>query len=132
MDKASEAILSLRPVTFRYKKELDPRGAPQFGLVAEEVAKVDPDLVMTDDQGKPFTVRYEEVNAMLLNEFLKEHQRVNQQEHRIACQEATITTQQAEIATLKEALKNQETAIQTVNDRLGFGSASREKLTNDN
>jgi hypothetical protein len=78
MDKASEAILSLRPVTFRYKKELDPRGAPQFGLVAEDVAKVDPDLVMTDDQGKPFTVRYDEVNAMLLNEFLKEHQRVNQ------------------------------------------------------
>jgi len=67
MDEASEAILALRPVTFRYKKELDPKGAPQFGLVAEEVAKINPDLVTTDDQGKPFTVRYNEVNAMLLN-----------------------------------------------------------------
>jgi len=132
MAETSAALLSLKPVTFHYKKELDPDAIPQFGLVAEEVAKVDPDLVASDESGKPYTVRYEAVNAMLLNEFLKEHQRVNQQEHRIACQEANITTQQAEIATLKEALKNQETAIQTVNDRLGFGSASREKLTNDN
>lgn len=76
MDKASEAILSLRPVTFRYKKELDPKGQHQFGLVAEEVAKVNPDLVVRDEQGRPFTVRYDEVNAMLLNEFLKEHQEV--------------------------------------------------------
>jgi hypothetical protein len=72
MDKASEAILSLQPVTFRYKDELDPEGIPQFGLVAEQVEKVDPDLVARDEQGKPFTVRYEAVNAMLLNEFLKE------------------------------------------------------------
>jgi hypothetical protein len=78
MDKASEAILALKPVTFRYKKELDPKAAPQFGLVAEEVAKVNPDLVVVDDQGKPFTVRYEEVNAMLLNEFLKEHRKVEE------------------------------------------------------
>ena len=76
MGQTSEAIFSLKPVTFRYKKELDPKGTPQFGLVAEEVAKVNPDLVITDKQGKPFTVRYEAVNAMLLNEFLKEHQRV--------------------------------------------------------
>src|SRR5207247_6105200 len=61
MDKASEAILALKPVTFRYQTELDPKGAPQFGLIAEEVAKVNPDLVVADDQGKPFTVRYEEV-----------------------------------------------------------------------
>src|SRR5205823_6873432 len=73
MDKQSEAILALQPVSFRYKKELDPKGTPQFGLVAEQVAKVDPDLVARDDEGKPFTVRYDEVNAMLLNEFLKEH-----------------------------------------------------------
>ena len=72
MDKASEALLSLQPVTFRYKKALDPQARPQFGLVAEQVAKVDPDLVARDAEGKPFTVRYDEVNAMLLNEFLKD------------------------------------------------------------
>ena len=72
MDKASEAILAMKPVTFRYKKELDPDGIPQFGLVAEEVEKVNPALVARDDQGKPYTVRYDAVNAMLLNEFLKE------------------------------------------------------------
>ena len=71
MDRASEVIHALQPVSFRYRKELDPTGVPQFGLVAEDVAKVNPDLVVTDEQGKPFTVRYEEVNAMLLNEFLK-------------------------------------------------------------
>src|SRR6266550_2136340 len=78
MDKASEAILALKPVTFRYNREVDPEGIPQFGLVAEEVEKVNPDLVARDEQGKPFTVRYEAVNAMLLNEFLKEHQTVQE------------------------------------------------------
>ena len=84
MDKASEAILALKPVTFRYKQELDPEGIPQFGLVAEEVEKVNPDLVARDEQGKPYTVRYEAVNAMLLNEFLKEHRKVREQEATIA------------------------------------------------
>ena len=72
MDKASEAIHQLQPVTFRYKEEIDPDGIPQFGLIAEDVEKVNPDLVVRDENGKPFTVRYEAVNAMLLNEFLKE------------------------------------------------------------
>ena len=76
MDKASEAILALQPVTFRYKHELDPDGIPQFGLVAEQVEKVNPDLVVRDEDGKVTTVRYEAVNAMLLNEFLKEHRKV--------------------------------------------------------
>src|SRR5262249_19708583 len=80
MDKSSEAILALKPVTFRYKHELDPDGIPQFGLVAEQVEKVNPDLVARDDQGKPYTVRYEAVNAMLLNEFLKEQKKVKQQQ----------------------------------------------------
>src|SRR6266403_312344 len=79
MDKASEAVLALKPVSFHYKKELDPEGIPQFGLVAEQVEKVNPDLVARDDQGKVYTVRYEAVNAMLLNEFLKEHRKVEQQ-----------------------------------------------------
>ncbi len=86
MDKASEAILALRPMTFRYRHELDPDGIPQFGLVAEDVEKVNSALVARDDQGKVYSVRYEAVNAMLLNEFLKEHR--NNEE-----QGATITQQ---------------------------------------
>ena len=84
MDKASETILALQPVTFRYKQDLDPDGIPQFGLVAEQVEKVDPDLVVRDEDGKVSTVRYEAVNAMLLNEFLKEHRNVAEQQSTIA------------------------------------------------
>ena len=84
MANASEAILALKPVTFRYKKAIDPQGIPQFGLVAEEVEKVSPDLVIRDPEGKPYTVRYEQVNAMLLNEFLKEHKTVKEQGEIIA------------------------------------------------
>ena len=84
MDKSSEAILALKPVTFRYKKELDPDKIPQFGLVAEEVEKVNPDLVARDEDGKVNTVRYEAVNAMLLNEFLKEHRKVQDLEKQVA------------------------------------------------
>jgi Chaperone of endosialidase len=98
MDKASEAILALKPVTFRYKPELDPKGIPQFGLVAEEVAKVDPDLVVRDARGEIYTVRYEAVNAMLLNEFLKAHRRAEQQE-------ATIAKQQEQIEALTAGLQ---------------------------
>src|SRR6185437_10644557 len=90
MDKASEAILSLQPVTFRYKQELDPDGIPQFGLVAEQVEKVNPDLVVRDEDGKVMTVRYEAVNAMLLNEFLKEHKKVEEQHRKIEEQQSTI------------------------------------------
>ena len=90
---ASEAIFSLQPVTFRYKKALDPEALPQFGLVAEQVAKVDPDLVTRDVDGKPYTVRYEEVNAMLLNEFLKEHRKVQEQETAITKLKSTVAQQ---------------------------------------
>jgi hypothetical protein len=90
MAKASEALLDLKPVTFRYKKDLDPNGIPQFGLVAEQVAKVDPDLVARDLEGKPYTVRYEAVNAMLLNEFLKEHRKVEALEATVAKLQSTI------------------------------------------
>src|SRR4030095_633976 len=90
MDKASEAILALQPVTFRYKKELNPDGIPQFGLVAEQVQKVNPNLVARDDEGKPYSVRYEAVNAMLLNEFLIEHRKGEQRDRKIAEQEAKI------------------------------------------
>jgi hypothetical protein len=90
MNKASEAIFSLQPVTFRYKKAFDPQALPQFGLVAEQVAKVNPDLVARDAEGKPFTVRYDEVNAMLLNEFLKEHRKVEEQAAEIADLKAAL------------------------------------------
>src|SRR6266498_2248475 len=111
MDKMSEAIHSLRPVTFRYKQELDPEGILQFGLVAEEVAKVHPDLVARDEEGKPYTVRYEAVNAMLLNEFLKEHRRVEEQS-------SEIRELQATVAELKSTLKEQAAQIRKVSAQL--------------
>ena len=114
MDKASEAILSLKPVTFRYKKELDPEGIPQFGLVAEEVAKVDPDLVARDEEGKPYTVRYEAVNAMLLNEFLKEHRKVEAQSAEIGSQRSKIAALESTVSQLQSALKAQGAQIQKV------------------
>jgi hypothetical protein len=76
MDDASDVLLSLKPVTFHYKPEIDAKGIPQFGLIAEEVAEICPDLVIRDGKGELQTVRYEQVNAMLLNEFLKEHKRI--------------------------------------------------------
>ena len=96
MDNASEAILALQPVTFRYKKKFDPTGAAQFGLVAEDVEKVDPDLVVRDKEGKPYTVRYDAVNAMLLNEFLKEHRKVEELKPPWQIQEASIVEQKKE------------------------------------
>jgi Chaperone of endosialidase len=103
MDKASEAILALKPVTFRYKNDLDPDGIPQFGLAAEDVEKVNPDLVAHDDQGKPFTVRYEAVNAMLLNEFLKEHRKVEQLEKQIKAITAGLQKVSAQLEMSKAA-----------------------------
>jgi len=114
MDKASEAILALKPVTFRYKKELDPDGIPQFGLVAEDVEKVDPNLVARDEQGKPFTVRYEAVNAMLLNEFLKEHRTVQELKNEIAGLTATVKEQAAQIRRVSERIEASKAAPQLV------------------
>jgi hypothetical protein len=111
MDKASEALFALKPVTFRYKKEFDATGTPQFGLVAEEVAKVNPDLVYRDNEGKIYSVRYEAVNAMLLNEFIKEHRTVEKQQ-------ATMASQEAQIKWLTETVKQQATQIQKVSAQL--------------
>jgi hypothetical protein len=97
MNETSEAILALKPVTFRYKKEIDSKRIPQFGLVAEEVEKVNPDLVARDRDGKPYTVRYDAVNAMLLNEFLKEHATVQELKKDIAALTATVKEQAAQI-----------------------------------
>src|SRR5207245_3590083 len=114
MDKASEAILSLKPVTFHYKHELDPEGIPQFGLVAEEVEKVNPDLVARDEQGKPYTVRYEAVNAMLLNEFLKEHRKVQEMEANATTQRKQIDTLTAGLQKVSAALELSKSATETV------------------
>jgi hypothetical protein len=118
MDKASEAILALQPVTFRYKHELDPKGLPQFGLVAEQVEMVNPDLVARDEQGKPYTVRYEAVNAMLLNEFLKEHRKVEGHEATITQLKSTVAQQQKGIEILAASLKEQAAQIQKVSAQL--------------
>src|SRR3989442_8790003 len=108
MDKASEAILALKPVTFRYKEDIDPDGISQFGLIAEDVEKVNPDLVGSDENGKVNTVRYEAVNAMLLNEFLKEHRKVKELETRLNEHEqlkTTIEKQQKQIEALTARLE---------------------------
>ena len=118
MDKASEAILALKPVTFRYKKEIDPQGIPQFGLVAEEVDKVSPDLVKRDARGAVYTVRYDAVNAMLLNEFLKAHRTIQEQNHKIQEQEATITELKKGIEILTAQFKEQAAQIQKVSAQL--------------
>jgi hypothetical protein len=124
LGRASEGILALKPVTFRYKKELDPDNIPQFGLVAEEVGKLNPDLVARDEEGKPYTVRYEAVNAMLLNEFLKEHRKVEEQAEINQRQEDTI-------ARLEATLKEQATQIRNVSDQLKTQIATPRVVAND-
>jgi trimeric autotransporter adhesin len=111
MENASEALFALKPVCFRYKKEIDPVGISQLGLVAEDVVKVNPDLVVRDAEGKPYTVRYDQVNAMLLNEFLKEH--------------STVQELKKEIATLTATVKEQSAQIQKVSAQLAAASPSR-------
>jgi hypothetical protein len=142
MDKASEAILALKPVTFRYKHELDPDGIPQFGLVAEQVEKVNPDLVARDDTGKVYTVRYEAVNAMLLNEFLKAHRKAQQQEATVTQLksamvqqrkdfEATTALQQKEIQVLTASIKEQAAQIQKVSARLEVSKPAPQVVVNN-
>ncbi|OLD89124.1 MAG: hypothetical protein AUG81_05155 [Verrucomicrobia bacterium 13_1_20CM_4_54_11] len=117
MDKASDALLALKPVTFRYKEEIDPTGTTQFGLVAEQVEKVNPDLVMRDAEGKPYSVRYDQVNAMLLNEFLKTHSKMEEQEATIAHLkqelQATATHQQKQIKALTTGLQKVSAELET-------------------
>jgi hypothetical protein len=131
MDKASEAILALKPVTFHYKKDLDPDGIPQFGLVAEDVEKVNPDLVARDADGKAYTVRYEAVNAMLLNEFLKEHRKVAEQDRKIQEQEATITQLKKEMKAVVARLEEQAAQIQKVSAQLEVNKAAPQIVLNN-
>jgi hypothetical protein len=123
MSKASEAILALKPVTFRYKKEFDPNGVPQFGLVAEEVERVSPDLVKRDRDGKLQTVRYDAVNAMLLNEFLKEHGTVEELQ-------ANAAEQQKEIKALATIVKEQAARLEKVTAQLEASRIAAQVVAN--
>jgi hypothetical protein len=137
MGKTSEALFSLKPVTFRYKKEIDSKGIPQFGLVAEDVEAFNPDLVVRDKEGKPYSVRYEQVNAMLLNEFLKEHCRVEEQQGTIgqlksnaAKQEATISELKKDMGVLTTQLEDQAVQIQKVSAQLDASKPAQQTVLN--
>jgi hypothetical protein len=134
MDKASEALLKLEPVTFRYKKELDPDGVTQFGLIAEQVEKVNPDLIVRDEDGKVSTVHYEAVNAMLLNEFLKEYRTVQELKATVAKQQQTITQQQTDferrLSQQQKQIQSLTAGLQKVNSKIELESASQPLATN--
>ena len=117
MDDASKALFALKPVSFHYKKNIDPAGTPQLGLVAEEVEKVNPDLVVRDKEGKPYSVRYDQVNAMLLNEFLKEHKKVQKLE--------------VALEAVNARLKEQDAKIQRVNGKIGTSKSTPRIASND-
>jgi len=136
MNKASEALLALKPVTFHYKG--DKTNTPQFGLIAEEVAAVNPNLVVRDENGEIYTVRYEAVNAMLLNEFLKEHRKVEAQQSKIDKQEATMTEvrsiiarQQERMEVLAMRLEEQASQIQNVSAQIGVSRPATQKVVNN-
>jgi len=135
MDKASETIHALKPVTFRYKKEIDPAGTSQFGLVAEEVEKVNPDLVVRDEEGKAYSVCYEAVNAMLLNEFLKEHRRNEEQQATIAQLKSAVVEQrssfESKLAEQEKQIDALTSGLQKVSAQLQLGKASPRTVLND-
>jgi hypothetical protein len=124
MEHASEPLFALKPVTFRYKKEIDPARTPQFGLVAEEVEKVNPDLVVRDREGRAYSVRYDQVNAMLLNEFLKEHRKVEEQE-------ATIAQLKKEMETVVARLTEHDSKIQKVSAQIEVNKAVGQTALNN-
>jgi Chaperone of endosialidase len=121
---ASEALYALDPVTFRYRKEIDPAGTSQLGLVAEEVEKVNPDLVVRDKEGKPYSVRYDQVNAMLLNEFLKEHRAFVEEQRK-------VEQQQKEIDALRAELKAQRSLIQRVSDQVKLKNSTAQVVVDN-
>jgi hypothetical protein len=142
MDKASEALFALKPVSFRYKQEIDPARSPDFGLIAEDVATVNPDLVARDEEGKIVTVRYQAVNTMLLNEFLKEHRKVEEQEAAITQLKSTvaqqqkgfqaaIAQQQREMEAITARVKEQASQIQKVSAQLELSKSALQTVVND-
>jgi len=136
MDQASEAVLALKPVTFHYKS--DKSGTPQFGLIAEEVAQVNPDLVVRDENGEIYTVRYDAVNAMLLNEFLKEHGKVEKLEAAVAQQrkdfQSTIAQQQksfqSRLAEQEKQIEDLASGLQKVTAQIETTNAAPKVVAN--
>ena len=131
IDKASETIHALKPVTFRYKRDIDPAGTSQFGLVAEEVEKVNPDLVVRDADGEIYTVRYEAVNAMLLNEFLKEHRKNQEQQATIIQLKSTDAKQEAIIAQQQEQIVALAAGLQKVSAQLEASRPAPQTVLNN-
>ena len=139
MDKTSESILRLKPVTFRYKGEIDPDAIPQFGLVAEEVEKANPDLVVRGEDGKVMSVRYEAVNAMLLNEFLKEHRKVEEQGDTIAQQKKDFASELArqqknfaeKLAQQQKQIEALTATVRRVDERVELSVSARQIAAND-
>jgi len=124
MNSTSEGILALKPVTFHYKNEIDPKGTPQFGLIAEDVEKVNPDMVAREIDGRVYTVRYDAVNAMLLNECIKEH-------HQVQKLKATGAKHQKEIRRLTASVKEQASQIQRVCDQLELSNPAPRTVSNN-
>jgi trimeric autotransporter adhesin len=131
MHKASEAIYALKPVSFRYHTQYDATQTTAFGLIAEDVAEVAPDLVGRNEKGEPESVRYEQINAMLLNEFLKEHARVEEQDRKIEKQEATITQLKRDMDALVACLREENSKIQRVTDRIESTTPEAQMALND-
>ena len=128
MSDASEALFALKPVTFRYRKQIDPTYALSFGLIAEEVAEINSALITRDNAGKPETVRYEAINAMLLNEFLKEHRRGEEQDCKIQEQETTIVELRSEMKALAARIRDQASQLQKVSTRLQINDAGTQVI----
>jgi uncharacterized coiled-coil protein SlyX len=129
MDNASDVVLALKPVTFGYNKDIDPHGVPQFGLLAEDVEKVNPDLIVRDGEGKPYGVRYDQVNAMLLNEFPKEDRKVEEQQATITQLISDSATQEATIAQLRSTMAQQQKGMEVVTKRLKEQAAQIQKVS---
>jgi hypothetical protein len=130
MDKSSEVLFSLKPVAFRYKKEIDPAETQQFGLIAEEVEKINAELVTRDETGKVYSVRYDRVNAMLLNEFLKEHKAFIEEQHKVQEQEATIAELKSGMKALTAAMNKQASQLQKVSVQVELNKPTPRTVAN--
>ena len=130
MEQASEVIYRLKPVSFRYKAEIEPARPRSFGLIAEDVEAVDPDLILRDKEGKPYTVRYDAVNAMLLNEFLKEHRKVQEQEATIAQLKSTLAKKETIDAHQQQQIEALTAGLQKVSAQLDASNPARQVVSN--